>query len=114
MPGILNWCLEGLTRVLENESITMSEQMTEDKKAFIGAMNPVLHFVDAACVLKDEALVLKEDLHQKYKSWCDELGLRPLSRNKFYKQFLSDFPRIVEARPDGGPRHFKGIGVLIG
>jgi len=113
LSGVLNWCLVGLTRVLKNESITMSEQMIEDKKAFIGAMNPVLHFVDAVCVLKEEALVLKDNLYQKYKSWCCELGLRPLSKNKFYEQLLSDFPRIVKTRPDGGARHFKGIGLLI-
>jgi len=113
LPGILNCCLEGLTRVLENESITMSDQMIEDKKAFIGAMNPVLHFVDAACVLKDEALVIKNDLYQRHKSWCDESGLKPLTKIKFYEQLLSDFPGIVEARPGGGSRHFKGIGLLI-
>jgi len=113
LPGILNWCLEGLTRVLENESITMSDQMIEDKKAFIGVINPVLHFVDEACVLKDEALVIKDDLFQRYKSWSDKSGLRPLTKIKFYEQLLCDFPGIVEARPGGGSRHFKGIGLLI-
>ena len=75
--------------------------------------NPVLHFVDEACVLKDEALVIKDDLFQRYKSWSDKSGLRPLTKIKFYEQLLSDFPGIVEARPGGGSRHFKGIGLLI-
>ncbi len=113
LPGILNFCLVGLSRVLQNESITESKWMEEDKKAFMRSINPVLSFVDEMCVLYDEALVLKDDLYQRYKSWCDESGLKPLSKFKFYQQLLGDFPGIVETRPDGGSRHFKGIGLLI-
>jgi len=113
LPGILNWSLIGLSRVLQNESITKSKWMEEDKKAFMRSINPVLSFVDEVCVLKAEALVLKENLYQKYNSWSDELGLRPLTKIKFYEQLLNDFPGIVEARPGGGSRHFKGIGLLI-
>jgi len=59
LPGILNWSLIGLSRVLQNESITKSKWMEEDKKAFMRSINPVLSFVDEVCVLKAEALVLK-------------------------------------------------------
>jgi len=64
-------------------------------------------------VLDEEALVIKDDLYRKYKSWSGKSGLRPLGKIKFYEQLLSDFPGIVEARPGGGSRHFKGIGLLI-
>jgi len=114
LPGILNWCLVGLSRVLQNESITESEQMKEDKISFMASINPVLTFVEEDCVLKKDELVGKDELFKAYKKYCEESGLRHLSKIKFYQQLLSDFPGIVEARPDGGTRQFKGIGVLIG
>ena len=114
LSGILNWALVGLLRVLKNESITESGHMKEDKKSFIRAINPLLIFVEEYCVLNENAMVGKDNLFMAYKKYCYESGLRHLSKIKFYYQLLNDFPKISESRPDGGRRHFKGIGLLIG
>jgi len=114
LPGILNWCLVGLSRVFKNKAITKSKQMKEDKKAFMRAINPVLTFVDEFCILDKEALVGKDELYQAYKEYSEDSRLRSLSRPKFYDHLLRDYPTIKESRPDAGKRFFKGIGLLIG
>jgi len=107
LPGILNWALVGLQRVLTKESITESEQMIEDKKEFMRAINPVSLFVDEMCRL--EGSVKKVDLYNSYKEYCNESGLQHLSRIKFNRQLQTDFPLIREDRPGGSNRLFEGI-----
>ena len=112
LPGILNWCLEGLRRVVENDQIAESKQMEGDKQEFLRAINPVANFVDEACGLNKSFKVGKNSLYQGYVQYCSNSGLRPTSNIKFYRQLLSDYPQIVEKRPEGGERCFVGIDLL--
>ena len=112
LPGILNWCLEGLSKVLENENIIVSKQMVFDKKEFMRAINPILTFADECCQFGDEKKVLKSQLYWRYTASCEESGLRSLSKIKFYGQLISDFPQISEIRPDGRERYFVGISTI--
>ena len=109
LSGILNWCLEGLRRVVENDEIGETKQMELDKKEFLKAINPVANFVDEACVLCEAFKIGKNKLYQGYVKYCKDSGLRPMSKIKFYNQFLSDYPQIVEKRPEGGERCFMGV-----
>lgn len=112
LPGILNWCLDGLSRVLENEDIGVSKRMVFAKKEFMRAINPILTFVDECCQFGGEKKVLKSKLYIRYTTFCEDSGLRSLSKIKFYSQLISDFPEISEARPDGRERYFKGIATI--
>ena len=112
LPGILNWCLVGLSRVLDREEIFESKSSVKDKQNFMRSINPVLTFVDDDCLLRDDCETGKTALYRAYVDYCKEAGFRPLSQVRFYSQLLADFPGISETRPDGGARMFNGIGLL--
>ena len=109
LPGILNWCLEGLDRVLKNKDIFVSDQMENDKKDFIKQLNPLLLFVEERCLIQDGSIIEKGQLYFDYDNWSKNSGLRPLSKVKFYRQLLEDFPTVKE--DTFGKRTFKGIGL---
>jgi len=111
LPGILNWFLEGLHRVLEKKEISVSEQMEIDKKDFIKQVNPLLLFIEERCFIKDGSKIEKGQLYSNYTLWSKNSGLRPLSKVKFYRQLLEDFPTVKE--DTFGKRTFKGIGLRI-
>jgi len=116
LPGILNWALVGLSRILKHEEIFESESSVKDKQNFMRSINPVLTFVDEECVLNDgkaEYETGKTTLHRAYVDYCKDAGFRPLSQTKFYAQLLADYTDISETRPEGGARMFDGIGLLL-
>ena len=115
LPGIFNWALLGLNRIMENlTGIHESPRMLADKSLFMHQINPILAFVKECCIIHPDDFAIKADLYHNYVEWCEECGLRKLSRMKFYSQMLSSCQTIVDYHPSGNsPRIFKGIGIKI-
>ncbi len=109
LPGVLNWCLVGLSRVLDTETITESNSMAADKSELLRSINPALQFVEEHCMVGQELTIPKDTLYKRYVDFCDDSGIRHLSNTKFYQQILADFPTVRLTRPGGGPRTFEGI-----
>ncbi len=110
LPGVLNWALEGLSRVLQNSRIFCSDQMEKDKREFLRSLNPVLCFVEEVCELGEDFYVGRNELFQAYRQWSKSSGFQPLGKNKFYRQVRQDFPQITE--DTHGVNSFKGIAVV--
>ena len=105
-PGILAWlvrgCLEwqrqGLNPPEAVKSATANYRKDED---LIG------QFISEGCVAMPHARVKAGELLEAYVKWCDEGGLKPLSRNKFANQMLDRFDRDDSGRF----RIYMGIGL---
>ncbi|UCE04454.1 MAG: primase C-terminal domain-containing protein [bacterium] len=110
LPGILNWALKGLSRVLKNNRIFCSEQMEKDKKEFFKSLNPVLSFVEEVCELGEDFYVGRNELFKSYREWSKDSGLQPLGKNKFYRQIRQDFPEITD--DTHGVNSFRGITIV--
>jgi putative DNA primase/helicase len=110
ISGIFNWMLLGLKRVLDTGNISESEQMIRDRKNFLKSINPVSYFFDEQIDFEPTAMIEKTDLYKAYASWCDESGVRKLSKIRFYAQVLCDYQTVEEKQGrDNQPRVFKGI-----
>jgi putative DNA primase/helicase len=107
LPGILNWALEGLSRILQNNQIFCSEQMAADKNEFFKSLNPVLNFVEEVCEISEDFSVGRDELYRKYQDWSQDSGLKPLGKIKFYQQIRLDFPEITD--DTHGVNSFRGI-----
>jgi P4 family phage/plasmid primase-like protien len=110
LPGILNWALEGLSRVLIKKDIFCSDQMEEDKKEFLRSLNPVLCFVEEVCELGEGFSAGRNELYHAYRQWSKSSGLQTLGKNKFYRQIRQDFPQITE--DTHGVNSFNGIAIV--
>lgn len=107
LPGILNWGLEGLRRVLSSQNITIGKQCKADTDNFLMALNPVRMFVDEECGFGNRLRVGKVELYRAYCKWSEESGHRALSKPRFDSQLMADFSSIsVDTH---GVRAFKGI-----
>jgi P4 family phage/plasmid primase-like protien len=107
LPGILNWALEGLSRILKNNQVFCSDQMERDKDEFLRSLNPVRNFVEELCKLGEGFSAYRDELFQEYQQWSKDSGLKALSKIKFYRQIRQDFPTIRD--DTHGRNKFSGI-----
>ena len=83
VPGILNWALEGLERLSQqNWIMTKSSYMDDCHNEFKRATNPLQLCIEEECVVEGNATVDSNELRSSYKHYCEEKGYKPLSDNK--------------------------------
>jgi putative DNA primase/helicase len=86
LPGVFNWILVGLERLLKNKHLTECKANNEALERFKIKSNPVLEFLtnqDFEVVNNIENGHVFNDLFQNYQSWVSENGDRPLSKSNF-------------------------------
>ncbi len=94
LPGVFNWVLAGLRRLLENGKFTECEKAREMLERYKQESDSVWAFVDDAGYkpANNASLALKE-LYQEYKAYCLDSGFRALSIRKFAERLRNQaFP----------------------
>lgn len=123
LPGILNWALVGLRRLLQQGQFSACVVCAEAAKRHQLDCDPVAQFMDEIGIHPppdDGAVrrILKDDLYQKYREWCEGGGYLALSRNRFNRQ-VGKLPGVQEyrspqAEPDGKrPYYWTSIGMPL-
>ncbi len=96
VSGILNWMLEGLQRLLENEAFTVTKSQRETIIEFQKASDPPAAWLSERCEFDVKGSILKTDAYEDYKNYCDENGLSP-NNVKFYAK-MRNTPKIRETQ----------------
>lgn len=120
LPGILNWALRGLRRLLEQGQFTHCVLCAEAARQHQLDCDPVAQFLDEAGVYPPPCdgvvrRIPKDELHTHYRDWCEKGGYKPLARNGFNRR-IGKLDGILEYRspkagPDGKrPYYWVGIG----
>jgi len=91
--GILNWAIEGLKRLLQNNDFTKSEEMVNVEKEYRRYSDPVACFISDCCELGRELLISKIGLYEAYEKYSDENDFETLSNTKF-NEHLKQLPRL--------------------
>ncbi|EGT0013092.1 DNA primase [Clostridium perfringens] len=90
--GILNWALEGLKRLYENNFEFSENELTDGvKKEYKRENNNVISFVEECCELDSLFSCSRIELYEAYKEFCVEAGLKALSQIKFNKELEGNF-----------------------
>lgn len=84
--GILNWMLEGLKRLMENDDFTVSTALEETTKEYQRSNNNVLDFVEMFIKEQEGCNIPINTLFNTYKLYCEEDGKRPVSKNTFNRR----------------------------
>lgn len=122
LPGILNWAIAGLRRLLEQQQFTDCAVCQAAVAKHRHYCDPVAQFVEERCVLAVDGLkgkyrVNKDVLYKAYKEWCEESGIRPAWKSTFGGQ-VSKLPGVFEKRPSaeqkGGKRVEVWEGIALG
>jgi putative DNA primase/helicase len=110
-PGILNWALAGLTRLMAND-YRFSE--SPDSHAALTRYridgSSVLSFVEELCVVDAAAQASSTQIYHAYTQYCRDGGLKPVSQKRFGTE-LSGEVAGLEKYKDSVTRRlmFKGI-----
>lgn len=90
--GILNWALEGLKRLYENNFEFSENELTDGvKKEYKRENNNVISFVEECCEIDSLFSCSRIELYEAYKEFCVEAGLKALSQIKFNKELEGNF-----------------------
>ena len=110
--GILNWALEGLKRLYENNFEFSENELTDGvKKEYKRENNNVISFVEECCELDGLFSCSRIELYEAYKEFCVEAGLKALSQIKFNKELEGNF-NITRSR-SGKLRSWNGVRIKL-
>lgn len=96
--GILNWMFEGLEQLLYSNEFSSSPSIEELISGIKSDNNNVITFVNEACCFEQDATITKNGLYTGYRSYCDQGGYKPFSKNKFSRMLKKSFPTITEGK----------------
>jgi len=84
LPGVLNWVLAGLNRLLKNKGFTESRKINEQIEAYKRQSDNVALFIEDNNYVKDvkEVIALKT-LYTEYAEYCNDSGYRPVGKKNF-------------------------------
>jgi putative DNA primase/helicase len=118
LPGILNWSLAGLERLVENDGrFTHVEAGIEALGVMRDLSSPETAFVRDECRVEAAAEVTVDAIYSVYRSWADDNGHKKSTKQTFGRNLRAAFPQIRVRRPREGEdrvRVYAGIALREG
>lgn len=119
VPGILRWAIAGLDRLREQGDFTESDVIDKATEDYKEEVNPTLRFLKEYVTKLPPDRVLEEiqkehheqvglhagELYEKYKTWCTEEGVKPLSKNNLGIQVKRRFGDLKDRRKNSFERY---------
>ncbi len=91
LPGVFNWILRGMQRLLQNQGFTKSTIVEDEIRKFKRESDSVLNFIDEENYQKSTIMEISlKDLYRYYKSFCIESNHRPCSKINFSKRLKNE------------------------
>jgi putative DNA primase/helicase len=108
LPGILNWSLIWLTRLLERGYFEMPKSSLQAIRQFEDLASPVGAFVRDWCLVEAGQKVKVKYLYKTWKLWCEREGHPPGSNAVFGRNLRAAVSQLrVSGR--GGNRTYLGL-----
>jgi len=112
IPGIFNWMVEGLKRLLENKKFSPYRDFENVSDYLKTSQDPVKIFVDTYITSDSEGIIQKDVVYNKYLDFCKKNKYPSLVANWFSQKFKPFAPMgIDEGQPRKGGHKtvWKGI-----
>jgi len=100
LSGLLNWSLDGLKRLVDNNKFSFNKNIDDVEKIMLSHNNHLSKFSDESLRAMPFSRITKVDLHDYYVWWCMNNHYTPLSIKQFGKRIVRFSPLIV-AKNDG-------------
>lgn len=98
LSGLLNLAVKGLHRLLENKAFSCTETTEEVAQKYQRLSNPVAAFLADCCQEDLEAYIIKVDLYNAFKAYCQGNSYPILSEKKF-TEWLTKLMPVSTFRP---------------
>ena len=110
LAGVLNWCLEGLVRLLIREKFPpLPEEMQQAIDSGKRSTDNVREWVVDVGIKADfSGTSTRREVYSFYNGWCGESGTRPVSSKKFWERCAVAIPDMKSDRSrQGGERDYR-------
>lgn len=113
LPGILNWSLTGLDRLLSAGKFTEPLSSVDSNEITRALAAPVKTFLDDCTDVADvNTLLPKERLYGAWRTWCENNGIKPTSVAQFGRDIKAVRPEMRHRQTREGnmrARAWEGI-----
>lgn len=112
--GILNWALEGYTRLITQGHFSDIRSADEMRAAYEEAQEPVVVYVAERIQQSDNDRVAKDDLFEDYANWCKARGVSLHGKIAFGRRFQTAAPFVRQGKMGGrGDRRNCWINIIL-
>ena len=110
LPGILNWAIEGLRRLLRQGRFTECSVCRHATDEHRFDCDPLMQFVDECIEFRPRAEMPKNCMYDLYTHWCEKSGRKPTAKQTFSREFIK-IEGVGERRETTGMRRrfFTGV-----
>jgi putative DNA primase/helicase len=115
LPGILNWCLDGLARLSLSGGVFTRPAATDEVLLTLANLaSPVGAFVRDCCERAPLHAVPADRLYKAWKAWADDNGHKAGTAQVFGRNLRAVIPELRVERPrEGEQRHRRYRGVTL-
>ena len=115
LSGILNWAIEGLKRLMQNNfKFSYSKNVDEIKELYTRASDPIKAFLEDETIEDPNGWISKQELYRAYVEYVGAHKLQsPVTQNTFFKS-LPKFVRVTtEHKNLKGERIWVYVGIRM-
>ena len=113
ISGLLNFALEGLKRLLENNAFTNTPSTDGMRESYQRLASPIAAFVMDCVEVSADEFVVKDDLYNAFIDYCSKKNLPGMAKNAFSMR-LHEHVRVNDYRPTiGGKRVNAWQGITL-
>jgi P4 family phage/plasmid primase-like protien len=110
LPGILQWSLEGASRLLKNNKFSSSLAHERLLAKWQTQSSSLEEFVDEACdCVPETQSIRRSEFYEAYVQWCSECGRKPFSKSKVLEKFEQNIRLKVKHARLNGIEIFRGL-----
>lgn len=92
LPGVFNWILEGMSRLLTNKAFTSSSIVENEVKKFRRESDSVLCYIDENEYVKSAVdYTTLQNMYEEYRMYCIQNGNKPCANKKFASRLRNEF-----------------------
>jgi putative DNA primase/helicase len=111
LPGIVNWSLRGLDRLLRRGYFPMPQKSLDAIQTLEDLSSPVSAFLRQRCVTGPLQQALVRRLYEKYIAWSVLQGHRPCSNIVFGRNLSAALPKL-STQGRHPHRYYVGVGLI--
>jgi len=109
LSGLLNYALEGLKRLLENQGFSENDDLEDLRTKYIRQSNSAKAYIEENLAYdpSDKAIVAESALYEKYITFCTDNGLHTMKKRNLTENMHQYLPHAKQtnARIDGKVTH---------
>jgi putative DNA primase/helicase len=113
LPGILNWAIKGLNRLLARGYLLQPASGHQDIEAFTKIGSPIQNFIDECCEVEPAHHVTVNDLFNKWLQWCEGENISAAGTKQSFGKKLSAVAPSISITQKGSSyqrvRIYQGI-----